>query len=91
VLLTLSASGESANVLTAAQAAREVGMDTWALTGAAPNRLAASCAEVVSVDSACCSTVQEVHLVALHLLCRALDRQVAGELRKLDSLEEALR
>jgi hypothetical protein len=28
------------------------------------------------IDSACTATVQELHLVALHLLCEAMDRQL---------------
>ena len=99
VLVTLSTSGESGNVIAAVKAACALGMETWALTGRAPNRLAASCAEVVSVDAPC-ATTQEVHLVALHLVCQALDRRVAredGGVREgvavdgLLTLEEALR
>lgn len=38
VLLLLSTSGTSPNLVAAAQAARDVGVTTWALTGAAPIR-----------------------------------------------------
>jgi len=77
VLLLLSTSGRSANLLRAADAARETRMVTWALTGRTPNPLAALCDEAVSVDCDAGATAQELHLVAVHLLCAAVDRYVA--------------
>lgn len=73
VLLTLSTSGRSPNVLAAAQAARAIGMKTWALTGPAPNPLSARCHDVAAVSSASTSAIQEVHLVAVHVLSSAFD------------------
>ncbi len=90
VLMTLSTSGESENVVAAAAAAAELGLESWALTGPAPNTLAAQSAEAVSVRAESTSTVQEVHLVAVHLLCAAVDRQVARAV-ELQELAEALR
>jgi D-sedoheptulose 7-phosphate isomerase len=45
----------------------------WAMTGAAPNPLAEMSDERMCVDVDNTATVQEVHLVALHLVCEALD------------------
>lgn len=73
VLLALSTSGQSSNVVAAAAEARRGGMRSWALTGPAPNSLAMTCDESVVVDSEHTSTIQEVHLVALHMLCAQLD------------------
>jgi len=73
VLLLLSTSGRSPNVLRAAERGREIGLRVWALTGAQPNPLAALADEVLAVPTACTSTVQEVHLVAVHALCAAVD------------------
>jgi phosphoheptose isomerase len=77
VLLLLSTSGRSANLLRAADAARETRMVTWGLTGRAPNPLADLCDEAVCVDCDAGATAQELHLVAVHLLCAAVDRYVA--------------
>jgi D-sedoheptulose 7-phosphate isomerase len=77
VLLALSTSGRSANVIGAADAARAVGMRSLALTGAAPNPLAELCDDAVCLDAPTAATVQELHLVALHMLCCAIDREVA--------------
>ncbi len=77
VLVALSTSGRSPNVLAAVVTAHAVGMTTWALTGAAPNPLAAACDDVIAVPSTSVATVQEVHQVLIHLLCGALDRALA--------------
>jgi phosphoheptose isomerase len=78
VLLALSTSGSSPNVLAAATAARQAGLTTWALTGPGPNPLAARCHEALSVGAAATATVQEVHQVVVHLLCATVDVAVGA-------------
>ncbi|OBJ72453.1 SIS domain-containing protein [Mycobacterium sp. 1274756.6] len=78
VLVALSTSGSSRNVLAAAKAARECGVTTWALTGAGPNPLLASCDDGIAVEAQSTATVQEVHLVLVHGLCMALDEVLLG-------------
>ncbi len=73
VLVLLSTSGRSSNVLRAAEAAAQIGVCTWALTGPGPNPLSRAVEETVCVDAPSTATVQELHLVALHLLCAAID------------------
>jgi D-sedoheptulose 7-phosphate isomerase len=73
VLVALSTSGTSRNVVAAAKAAHEIGMTAWALTGPAPNTLAAVCDDAVAVDAPSLATVQEVHLAVVHALCAAVD------------------
>ncbi|MGW6172556.1 D-sedoheptulose-7-phosphate isomerase [Arthrobacter sp. NPDC055138] len=76
VLLLLTTSGKSENLLRAAEAARGIGVTSWALTGSAPNPLTRLCDDYVAVD-ALPANVQEGHLMALHALCRAFDAEVA--------------
>lgn len=73
VLVALSTSGCSRNVLAAATAAHARGLAVWGLTGRAPNPLANVADECVCIDAAATATVQEAHMVALHLLCAAVD------------------
>jgi D-sedoheptulose 7-phosphate isomerase len=80
VLLALSTSGASPNVLRAVDAARATGMRTWALTGPQPNPLATVADEVLAIDHAETPTVQELHLLAIHLLCEAFDAALATSL-----------
>ncbi|MER7838132.1 SIS domain-containing protein [Streptomyces sp. NPDC096040] len=76
VLALLSTSGASANLLVAANEARRLGMPVWALTGPAPNPLAGAADEALCVEGATAATVQELHLVAVHMLCEAFDQAV---------------
>jgi len=75
VLLALSTSGRSPNVLAAVDVATQQGLATWALTGPAPNELARCCDESVTLPGPC-AAVQEAHLVAIHLICAAVDARV---------------
>lgn len=77
ILLGLSTSGGSPNVIAAAVAAVETGVRAWALTGPGPNPLTAVCDDAITVDAPLTSTVQEVHLAAVHMLCAAVDAAVA--------------
>jgi phosphoheptose isomerase len=77
VLIALSTSGRSVNVLAAVEAARECGLETWGLTGPAPNPLADMCDDAVALACGSAATVQELHQVALHLVCGAVDREIA--------------
>ncbi|MGW1810492.1 D-sedoheptulose-7-phosphate isomerase [Streptomyces sp. NPDC002078] len=76
VLMLLSTSGASANLLTAADRARSRGMTVWALTGRAPNPLQLGADDALCVDAPVAATVQELHLVAVHMLCEAFDQAV---------------
>jgi D-sedoheptulose 7-phosphate isomerase len=78
VLLSLSTSGRSCNLLAAVHAARDAGVATWCFTGPAPNPLHDACDEGIAVAAASTATVQEVHLVLVHLLCEALDAAILG-------------
>ena len=73
VAVLLSTSGSSRNVLAAAEAARRIGVRTWALTGPDPNPLAGACDDALCVDAPTTATVQELHLVAVHLICAAAE------------------
>ncbi|WP_024800582.1 SIS domain-containing protein [Nocardia sp. BMG51109] len=73
VLIALSTSGCSPNVVGAAKAARELGATTWALTGPAPNPLAGLCDDSITVEADTVATIQEMHLVLVHALCAALE------------------
>jgi D-sedoheptulose 7-phosphate isomerase len=73
VLVALSTSGSSPNVLAAVEAAEQAGMTTWGLAGRPGNQLANACDDALCVDSPHTATVQEVHQVAIHLLCAAFE------------------
>jgi D-sedoheptulose 7-phosphate isomerase len=77
VLVALSTSGNSPNVLAAVAAANASGMTTWGLCGRPGSALQQACDEALCVDSPHTATVQEIHLIAVHLLCAAFDEELA--------------
>ncbi len=86
VLLAISTSGRSENLLAAVAAARTGGLTTWALTAQSMNALRRACDESVVVAATRTATIQEVHQVAVHILCETLDRQIA----ELDAVQRSV-
>jgi D-sedoheptulose 7-phosphate isomerase len=84
VLVALSTSGRSANVLAAVEAANAGGMLTWGLCGRAGSPLAGICDEAVCVESPHTATVQEIHMIAVHLLCAAVDEALGAGTRTFE-------
>lgn len=76
VLLALSTSGESENVLAAVRAAREAGMRTWGLCGPGASALDELCEQTLCVERCSTPTIQEVHMVAIHALCEAVEHEI---------------
>jgi D-sedoheptulose 7-phosphate isomerase len=80
VLLAISTSGNSRNVIEAVQAARDLGMRVIALTGNGGGKMAAL---VTAQDVHICvphkrtARIQEVHLLVLHCLCDGIDFQLS--------------
>ena len=82
VLLAISTSGNSASVLAAMRAARELGVAVVALTGNGGGKMAALLGEGdvhVCVPHKRTMRIQEVHLLALHCLCDGIDAELFGD------------
>jgi D-sedoheptulose 7-phosphate isomerase len=82
VLLAISTSGNSANVISAIQAAHERGMAVVALTGKGGGRIAPMLREGdvhLCVPHERTARIQEVHLLMIHCLCDGIDRALLGE------------
>jgi D-sedoheptulose 7-phosphate isomerase len=82
VLLALSTSGNSANVLAAVDAARARDMTVIALTGRGGGKLRDKLADTdvhICVPHERTARIQEVHILALHCICDGVDAQLLGE------------
>jgi len=82
VLLAISTSGNSPNVLAAMRAARELGLRIVALSGNGGGKMAGLLGDgdvQVCVPHTRTMRIQEVHLLALHCLCDGIDTQLFGE------------
>ena len=82
VLLAISTSGNSGNVIAAIEAAREREMRVVALTGRGGGRIAGMLGESdvhLCVPHDRTARIQEVHLLTIHCLCDAVDNALLGE------------
>ena len=73
ILLLISTSGNSPNIVAAAHAGRERRMTVWGLCGRKNAALDGVCDDCLHVDAITASIVQEIHLVVVHLLCTIVD------------------
>lgn len=73
VVLLLSTSGSSENLLTAAKAARDVGVKSWSMTGSRLSALASATDEHIEIPGQSVSRIQEVQLCAIHFLAMSVD------------------
>ena len=73
VLIALSTSGNSANVVNAAKTAKACGVRTLAVTGEADSALSALCDVTVKLPAHTTFAVQEYTLPLYHALCAALE------------------
>ncbi len=68
-LVAITTSGNSANVVEAARAAREIGIRVVGLTGRGGGKLPPLCDACIRVPSDTTSHIQEMHIAVGHLLC----------------------
>ncbi len=82
VLLAITTSGNSANVLAAIEAAHEREMTVIALTGRNGGKLTQALRDTdvhICVPHDRTIRIQEVHILVIHCLCDAVDNQLLGE------------
>ncbi len=79
VLLAISTSGHSPNILRAAEAARTAGMTVVGLTGKDGGPLAALCDVEIRVPHfGFADRIQEIHIKVIHILIMLIEKLVAG-------------
>ena len=78
VAIAISTSGNSPNVLLAADAAREIGMVTVALTGRDGGKLGPKVQYHLNVPHNLSARIQEIHIMIGHILCEIADDNMKG-------------
>lgn len=73
VVIGISTSGNSANVVAAIKSARKLGAYTVGMTGAAGGRLAQLCDTTLAVPSSDTPRIQEAHILIGHILCELVE------------------
>jgi D-sedoheptulose 7-phosphate isomerase len=76
VVLALSTSGESQNIVQALHTAREKGLFLIGLTGEGGGAVGSLCDILLDIPSKDTPRVQEAHLFLLHLLCQEIEERV---------------
>ncbi len=77
VLLGISTSGNSGNVVEAFRTARDIGMTTVGLTGAGGGKLALLSDVLIDVPSRHTPEIQQVHICLYHYICEAVEARCA--------------
>jgi D-sedoheptulose 7-phosphate isomerase len=78
VFLGISTSGKSPNVLRALDAARSKGIVTLGFTGRSPGAMAEVCDLLLCAPSDQTAIIQQIHLVAAHLICGLAENRIFG-------------
>ena len=73
VLIGISTSGNSKNVVKATELARQKGLKTVAFTGEGGGKLGALCDAVIAVPSKTTARIQEMHIMVGHIICEIVE------------------
>lgn len=77
--LGISTSGNSPNVLTAIEVAKQMGIKTAALTGGSGGKIKETADLTLNVPSKITPAIQEAHIWVEHLLCQIVDEELYGK------------
>lgn len=78
ILICISTSGNSKNIIEACLTAKELGMTTVSLTGGSGGKLREIADMSLAVPSEVTPLIQEMHIIIAHILCDLIDRHFAG-------------
>uniref|UniRef100_UPI00402A715D D-sedoheptulose-7-phosphate isomerase n=1 Tax=Veillonella magna TaxID=464322 RepID=UPI00402A715D len=73
VLIGISTSGNSKNVVKAVEKARDIGMHTIAFTGEGGGKLSSLCDITLAVPSKVTARSQEMHILVGHIICELVE------------------
>ena len=80
VLLGISTSGNSPNVVAALEVARARGIVTHGFAGANGGKMVALCDRVMCAPSTWTPIIQQVHIIAAHIVCALVERAMFPDL-----------
>jgi D-sedoheptulose 7-phosphate isomerase len=79
VLIAISTSGRSRNIIAALKAAREIGLITVGFTGSGTRAMATLCDLCLSAPSDETPQIQQIHIVAAHAICSLVECELFGQ------------
>jgi len=81
ILVALSTSGRSANVIRALEMANSIGMTTIGLTGESGGKMVNLCKYLIKVPSTDTPRIQESHTLIGHIICDIVEKSIFGEVK----------
>ncbi|MBR5019913.1 MAG: D-sedoheptulose 7-phosphate isomerase [Bacteroidales bacterium] len=81
ILVGLSTSGNSENILRAFEVCREKGVHTIAMTGASGGKMKELADLLINVPSTDTPRIQEAHITVGHIICELVEQIIFGEKR----------
>ncbi|CAC11983.1 probable phosphoheptose isomerase [Thermoplasma acidophilum] len=75
VVVGISTSGNSKNVIEGIKSAKRIGCHTIAFTGRSGGQLKGVADETLNVDSDLTSIIQEMHITVIHMICAMIDEK----------------
>jgi len=79
LLIAISTSGNSPNVIAAVMTARTIGCKVIGLTGAAGKKLASLCDACILIPATRTARIQEAHIAIGHIWCELIDKKIASK------------
>ena len=79
ILVGISTSGNSANILQAFEVCRDKGVRTIAMTGATGGRMKALADLLINIPSTDTPRIQEAHITVGHIICELVEQAMFGE------------
>ena len=76
VLIGLSTSGNSVNIIRAVEKGKEIGMITAGLTGESGGKMKDLCDHLINVPSMDTPRIQEIHIMVGHIICQLVEESL---------------
>jgi len=76
ILIGISTSGNSKNVIKAIESANEIGMITVGMTGKGGGKMKGICKYLIAVPSQDTPRIQEAHITIGHIICEIVEREL---------------
>jgi len=76
VLIAISTSGNSSNIIKAINAAKEAGIIAVGFTGKSGGKMASLCDYLINIPSRDTARIQEAHILIGHIICEIVEREL---------------
>jgi len=79
ILIGISTSGNSVNIIEAIKVANDIGMITIGMTGESGGKMKNICKYLVNIPSTDTPRIQEAHIAIGHIICEIVEKELFGD------------